>query len=166
MPEQPKMIGKLERSHNVQLWLLLAMSIGLIGHAQRVPEASARQRAQQVVRKMTLTEKIARLHGVHTATEYRIVPGLSRLGIPPFRITNGPAGVGPGGAGPQLRATALPAPIALAATWDPEMALEFGSLGGKRQERLARICWRLRTSTSCACNQAAAHSRASAKIPG
>jgi len=85
---------------------------------------------------MTLTEKIDQLHGVRTATEYRIVLGLPRLGIPPLRVTNGPAGVGPGGAGPQLRATALPAPIALAASWDPELAMEYGMLAGEETRRL------------------------------
>jgi beta-glucosidase len=85
---------------------------------------------------MTLAEKIAQLHGVHSATEFRIVPKLSRLGIPPLRITNGPAGVGPGGAGPQLRATALPAPIALAATWDSKLASEYGRLAGEETKAL------------------------------
>lgn len=116
--------------------LVIALSMGCGAHAQRVTESSARQRARQMVARMTLDEKIAQLHGVRTATEYRIVPGLPQLGIPPLRITNGPAGVGPGGGGPQLRATALPAPLALAATWDPEMALEYGRLAGEETRAL------------------------------
>jgi beta-glucosidase len=77
---------------------------------------------------MTLDEKIAQLHGIRDPQNYRVVPRLPRLGIPAFHMTNGPAGVGPGGAGPQKPATAMPAPIALAATWDPELAHEYGKL--------------------------------------
>jgi len=54
-------------------------------------------------------------------------------------ITNGPAGVGPGGGGPQLRATALPAPIALAATWDPEAARQYGKLAGEETLALGSV---------------------------
>ena len=93
--------------------------------------AQAVARAKAIVAKMTLDEKITELHGIHTATEYRIVPGIPRLGIPPLQMTNGPAGVGPGGAGPQKRATALPSPLALAATWDPSLSYEYGKIAGE-----------------------------------
>jgi beta-glucosidase len=46
-------------------------------------------------------------------------------------MTNGPAGVGPGGAGLQRSATALPAPISLAATWAPNLAGEYGRVEGE-----------------------------------
>lgn len=79
---------------------------------------------------MTLAEKIAELHGIRDATHYRYVPPIPRLGIPALRTTNGPAGVGPGGAGRQAPATALPAPIALASTWDVRAAREYGRIEG------------------------------------
>jgi len=85
---------------------------------------------------MTLDEKIAELHGVHDATRYRMVPGVPRLGIPDLWMTNGPAGVGPGGASPQPPATAMPAPIALAATWDPELARTYGKLEAEETRSL------------------------------
>lgn len=88
-------------------------------------------RAKAIVAKMTLDEKITELHGIHTPTEFRIVPGIPRLGIPPLQMTNGPAGVGPGGAGPQKKATALPSPLGLAATWDPGLAFEYGKIAGE-----------------------------------
>jgi hypothetical protein len=72
-------------------------------------------RARAIVAKMTLAEKITERHGIQTAEHYRYVPGIPRLAISAFPMTNGPAGAGPGGASPQLRGTALPAPIALAA---------------------------------------------------
>ncbi|HZP06744.1 MAG TPA: glycoside hydrolase family 3 N-terminal domain-containing protein [Terracidiphilus sp.] len=101
-----------------------------------MPHAQAVERAKQLVAKMTLDEKITELHGIHDETGYRMVPGVPRLGIPALHITNGPAGVGPGGASPQPPATALPAPIALAATWDPELAHEYGKLEGEESRSL------------------------------
>jgi len=87
-------------------------------------------RAKQVVAQMTLEEKIAQLHGIRDANNYRVVPGLPRLGIPALTVANGPAGVGPAGPGHEGKATALPAPIALAATWDVEAARTHGDVAG------------------------------------
>ena len=79
---------------------------------------------------MTLDEKIAQLHGIRDSNNYRIVPGLARLGIPALTVANGPAGLGPAGPGHEGKATALPAPIALAATWDVEAARAHGDVAG------------------------------------
>ena len=109
--------------------LITTFAIGYAGAQQvRVSHVQAVERAKQIVAKMTLDEKIAQLHGIRDPENYRVVPGLPRLGIPAFHMTNGPAGVGPGGAGPQKPATAMPAPIALAASWDPQLAREYGKL--------------------------------------
>jgi beta-glucosidase len=104
-----------------------------------VSHAQAVARARQIVAKMTLDEKISELHGVHDATRYRMVPGVPRLGIPDFWMTNGPAGVGPGGASPQPPATAMPAPIALAATWDPELARTYGKIEAEETRSLGSL---------------------------
>jgi len=104
-----------------------------------VSHAAAVARARQIVAKMTLDEKISALHGVHDATRYRMVPGVPRLGIPDFWMTNGPAGVGPGGASPQPPATAMPAPIALAATWDPELAHTCGKIEAEETRSLGSL---------------------------
>jgi beta-glucosidase len=94
------------------------------------------QRARRLVARMTLDEKIAQVHGIRDATHYRLVSANNRLGIPELNVTNGPAGVGPGGAGSQKPATALPAPIALAATWDPELARLYGRVAGEETRAL------------------------------
>src|SRR5579872_1167677 len=88
------------------------------------------QRARDIVRQMTLDEKIQELHGIRSDEHYRYVLPVPRLGIPPFLITNGPAGAGPGDQKPQVKATALPSPIAAAATWDVKMARLYGELAG------------------------------------
>jgi beta-glucosidase len=86
------------------------------------------RRARDIVRQMTLDEKIQELHGIRDQGHYRYVPPVPRLGIPAFQITNGPAGVGPGGTHPQAKATALPSPIAVAASWDRNVAREYGQI--------------------------------------
>lgn len=97
---------------------------------------SAEQRAREIVSRMTLDEKISELHGFRDATHNRIVLGIPRLGIPDFRITNGPAGAGPGRDKPPKPATALPAPIALASTWDRDLAREYGVVAGSESRDL------------------------------
>lgn len=87
-------------------------------------------RARDLVSKMTLDEKIAELHGIKDTNHLRFVPPIPRLGIPSFRIANGPAGVGPADEPVQVPATAMPAPIALAASWDVGLAHEYGATIG------------------------------------
>ncbi len=93
-------------------------------------------RARELVGKMTLSEKITELHGIQEPGYYRYVPPVPRLGIPAFHIANGPAGVGPAGDDPQKPATALPAPISLAASWDVALAKKYGVILGKESKDL------------------------------
>lgn len=97
----------------------------------RLHADDADARARQIVSQMTLQEKITELHGVGDKVHRRYVPGILRLGIPPLVVANGPCGVGPGDEPKQLPATALPAPISLAATWDPTLAKSYGVIIGK-----------------------------------
>jgi len=84
----------------------------------------------QIINQMTLANDITELHGIQDANDYRVVPGISTLGIPLLNITNGPAGATNGGPGHQGPATAMPAPIALAATWDVNLANQYGAVVG------------------------------------
>jgi beta-glucosidase len=113
--------------------LLVAASFCTPGSATA---QSADARAKKLVGQMTLDEKLEELHGISDATHFRYVPGIARLGIPPLRVANGPAGVGPAGDRPQLPATALPAPISLAATWDVNAAHLYGVIIGKEARDL------------------------------
>lgn len=96
-----------------------------------VTPKQANAKATALVHRMTLQEKIQELHGEWGAHHFRYVPGVERLGIPPLIFTNGPAGVGPGNTNPQPMATGLPAPIALASTWDPGAARRYGEIEGE-----------------------------------
>jgi len=104
--------------------------------AGQKPAENAGARARAIVAKMTLEEKIAQVHGIEDGVHFRYVRGLPRLGVPALRITNGPAGVGHGGLSRQLRATALPAPISVAASWDIDLARRYGVIAGKETREL------------------------------
>jgi beta-glucosidase len=99
------------------------------------PTAAARtnpvRQAEALVAKMTLAQKITELHGVQNSQHQRYVPGIPSLGIPPLVVTNGPAGAGPGDDPAQQPATALPAPISLAASFDPALARQYGRVAGQ-----------------------------------
>ncbi|MEU6727100.1 glycoside hydrolase family 3 C-terminal domain-containing protein [Nonomuraea wenchangensis] len=98
-------------------------------------------RVDALLRELTLQEKIALLHGAADpaskgAAGY--VPGVPRLGIPELRLADGPAGVrgavqagGQSGGQAGGQATALPAPVALAATFDPGLARRYGAVLGR-----------------------------------
>jgi beta-glucosidase len=83
---------------------------------------------------MTLEEKISLVHG---ARDPRVLgqagywPGLPRLGIPPLRLADGPAGVSV-----NREATAMPAPVALAATFDSKAARLFGVVMAREAKAL------------------------------
>jgi beta-glucosidase len=113
--------------------LLLA---GLLTGGTGLHAADSDARARELVGKMSLQEKIEQLHGIKDATHYRCVPPNPRLGVPGFTIANGPAGVGPAGDDPQKPATALPAPIALAASWDVALAKRYGMIIGEEAKDL------------------------------
>ncbi|GAA4614978.1 glycoside hydrolase family 3 C-terminal domain-containing protein [Actinoallomurus liliacearum] len=119
----------------------IAAAVALIGPlavapaavAGRAPAPTPEQRAAALVAQMTLDEKITQTHttGKGAGGVSRLVPGVPRLGIPDFLISNGPAGVGTGAVGTQPDATALPAPVALAAGFDPELARRYGVVEGR-----------------------------------
>ncbi|MFB6224788.1 MAG: beta-glucosidase [Haloarcula sp.] len=82
-----------------------------------------------VIDELTLAEKLQLVHGAADpdgkSTGY--VPGIERVDIPPIRLVDGPLGVRAIGE----TATAFPASIALAASWDPTLARDFGAALGR-----------------------------------
>jgi len=123
------------------------------------PALSPQERARTLVAAMSLEQKIAQLHGAmetidiyqvaaataeemeQLADQFRVerhVPGIEELGIPRFRITNGPVGVGMGDGTPSPKATALPMTIGLAAGFDPALAREYGTVIGSETATLGQ----------------------------
>lgn len=93
---------------------------------------SPAQRANLLIKEMTLDEKIVMMHGVSPIPVkgyVGYVPGNERLGIPVLTLADGRAGVGNGA----RDITLLPAPIAAASSWDVGLINEYGKVLGQEQ---------------------------------
>lgn len=64
------------------------------------------------------------------------IPGVPTLGIPPLRLSDGPAGVRLGHV-----ETAMPAPVGLTATFDQNLAYLFGATVGRGQRATNQDVW-------------------------
>jgi beta-glucosidase len=96
------------------------------------PGQSPGHRADEVLARMTLAEKIAMVHGDEwppNGTHAGHVPAIPRLGVPALWLADGPNGVGNGSTG----VTAFPTAIVDAAAWDPALAGRYGSALGAEQ---------------------------------
>ena len=99
------------------------------------PDAIADSRAAALVAQMTTAEKIKLVHGVGIPNAglggpypagvngAGYIPGIPRLGIPGLAMADSAGGVNVANS----NATALPAPVALAASWDPTLANAYGA---------------------------------------
>lgn len=107
------------------------------GAGPKVAASQATQGAQAapvskidaLVASMTLDEKVSMLHGITdpgSLGQAGYIPGVPRLGVPPLRLSDGPAGIRV-----SLPATALPAPVAMASTFSPALARTFGQIVGR-----------------------------------
>jgi beta-glucosidase len=113
---------------------------------------SPERRTTLLLGAMTLADKMQQLVGapgviaeIPSCYGARHVPGIARLRIPTFRITNGPVGVGQNDCVPvntpnlpraammstaSAKATALPSAMAVAASFDRAVAMQFGDVIG------------------------------------
>ncbi|MDR3739380.1 MAG: glycoside hydrolase family 3 C-terminal domain-containing protein [Terracidiphilus sp.] len=108
------------------------------------------ERANLVLKEMTLDEKIQLLHGpgwmtlmvphesgplTRAITPWGFIPGIPRLGIPDLQMSDSVVGVsGLGGTG--RYATSLPSAEAMAAAWDPALSYEVGTMLGQELRAL------------------------------
>lgn len=79
--------------------------------------ASIEERVEDLLKRMTLEEKIEMIGGTGFETK-----AIERLGILPLNMADGPLGVR------WDNSTALPSGILLGATWNPEIVTEFGKV--------------------------------------
>lgn len=112
----------------VRFFLIVGLLLGpaLPAPAQPGPGGA---RIDSLVRSMTLEEKLSFLHGTGFPNEEGgagATAGVPRLSVPRLRMADGPAGIR------TFRpATALPAPVSLAASFSPALARRFGSVLGR-----------------------------------
>ncbi|MFB9904169.1 beta-glucosidase family protein [Allokutzneria oryzae] len=105
-----------------------ALSVALL--LGSTPGASAQPAVHPLVAKMTLDEKLSFVHWTVTFSglfSVGYLPGVPRLGIAELRAADGPAGI-------RLNrhpSTAMPAPIALASTFDDQLARAYGEVMGR-----------------------------------
>ncbi len=126
--------------------LILLLTLHLPAHEAAAQDASADVRARETEQRMTDDERFSLLYTlVPRASEKREgrVPadipysaaygsGVPRLGVPALRLTDASLGVtNPGNARPGDTATALPASLALGATFNPALAREAGAMVGR-----------------------------------
>src|SRR6516162_6453800 len=128
------------------LFLLLASTA--VAQQQNSPwmnkSLSPDERAEMVLKQMTLDEKIVLLHGNGMAREKQwqtpfthqsnggagYVLGIERLGIPPIDMSDAAYGVRASAANGRY-STALTSNVGSAASWDPQAACEYGALIGR-----------------------------------
>ncbi|HEY9367402.1 beta-glucosidase family protein, partial [Streptomyces sp.] len=118
---------------------LLGAAVALAATMAPARPARARtpgRRVEELLGKLTLDEKISLLHGARdpkSLGQAGYVPGVPRLGIPELRLADGPGGV-------RVRktATALPAPVMLAAAFDPGLARAYGRVIGREGRALGQ----------------------------
>ncbi len=84
----------------------------LLGFSCFAQNSNSRFNADSLISLMTLEEKIEMIAGYKNFN----IKGLDRLGIPQIKMADGPMGVNGHG-----KATAFPASICMAATWNPEL---------------------------------------------
>src|ERR1700686_3500420 len=108
------------------------------------PKLSPDERAEMVLKELTLDEKIDLVHGEGMpGWPGKVFPkgylgnggagfvlGVERLGIPMIQISGAAYGVR-SSADNGRYSTAMPSPIASAASWDPQAACEYGELIGR-----------------------------------
>jgi beta-glucosidase len=108
------------------------------------PKLSPEERADLVLKQLTLDEKLALLHGngMAHAAQWQMplthladggagyVEGVPRLGIPPLLISDAGYGVRDSGANARY-STAMPSSLGATASWDPDSACDFGTVIGQ-----------------------------------
>ena len=98
---------------------LIASCVAMNDKASVVEAAKIEQRVDALMAQLTLEEKVSLLAGA-SSMKLNAIP---RLGIPAIKMTDGPTGVRSPEGQP---ATVFPVGVAIAATWNPELASEVG----------------------------------------
>jgi beta-glucosidase len=122
------------------LWLAAAPAFAQPAFPWSDPGLDPDRRAELVLARMTLDEKIGLVHGVFPRMLKSPIPGVvasagyisgvPRLGLPPLRESDASLGVAAAGRKDD-DAAALPSAMLLASTWSPEVAFAGGAMIGK-----------------------------------
>src|SRR5712671_662760 len=115
-----------------KILVIISFLFSLQLHAQVKIDTTAK--INSLIKQMTLEEKV---HMIHASSSFTS-GGVPRLGIPEFSMSDGPHGVRPEhGRDWNLdnnsldSGTYLPTGVCLAATWNPALGYEYGSVLGQ-----------------------------------
>ena len=103
------------------------------------------RRVDELVAQMTLEEKVAQMSGDTAISgaygeELWNVPGVERLGVPAFKMSDGPRGVGV-----HEGATAFPVAMARGASWNAEVERQVGEAMGRELRAIGgNVFWHRR----------------------
>jgi beta-glucosidase len=147
----PRSTASPQNRRSTFMTLLFITFLIATAHSQQNPKAqpwmnttlSPDERADLVLKQMTLDEKISMLHGtgmeglgpvsplaVKSNGGAGYVVGVPRLGIPPIQMSDAAYGVRASGQNGRY-STALPSDLGAAASWDLQAACEYGALIGR-----------------------------------
>src|SRR5437870_3660479 len=101
---------------------LLALSFTSLAQVYKDPKASPDARAEDLLSRMSLEEKIDYIGG----TRGFFIRGMERFSLPAIKMTDGPVGTRNNG-----KTTAYPASILSAASWDTALVQQLGEALGK-----------------------------------
>lgn len=104
----------------VEAYDLRALNEGNRG--RRLSDSAVEGRVDVLLSQLSLAQKLAQLHGtsIQPVDDLYLTPGEPALGIPPFKMVDGPRGARAG------LATTFPVAMARGATWDPELERRVG----------------------------------------
>jgi beta-glucosidase len=147
--------SRFNRGSSFRLFFFFATILGILSAASVAVAQSAdrpwmnpglipEERAELVLKQMTLDEKLALLHGngMAHAAQWQMplthlanggagyVEGVPRLGLPPLLISDAGYGVRDSGANGRY-STAMPSSLGAASSWDVDSACEFGTVIGQ-----------------------------------
>lgn len=101
---------------------LFLASTFLTASAQKWYTPDVDGKVEELLKQMTVEEKLSYVGGI----DWMYTKNIDRLGISRMKMTDGPQGLGTHG-----KSTAYPATVMLAATWNEELAYQYGKALGR-----------------------------------
>jgi beta-glucosidase len=106
----------------ILFFVLVLLTLTAKAQVYKDPKASVEPRVADLVSRMTLEEKISYING----NNWMYTKAIARLGVPSFKMSDGPVGTRTEG-----KSTAYPASILSTATWDTTLIRQLGVALGR-----------------------------------
>lgn len=118
------------KQKRITLLILLVLNF-CYASAQKWYTPDVDKKVDELMKQMTVAEKLSYVGGI----DWMYTKNIDRLGIPRMKMSDGPQGLGTHG-----KSTAYPSSVMLAATWNEDLAYQYGkSLGSDCRARGVHI---------------------------